>query len=214
MSKDLTLAVEEPTAADMLAILEGLAVGDAITPVALNLTDSTLTFERYEAIGRMLGAMGRSVRWWVGDWLVFGDAVYGELMAQAVGATGLAETTLLNYRWVAERVPKSRRRHEVSFSCHTEVAPLKAAQQKKWLAVASREQLTQRELRARIRDSGDMPENGSAGGSRTVGAGRASAELEKIARDIWTQAQPDHEGYYRVPGEVMARLAAAIGEGE
>jgi hypothetical protein len=38
--------------------------------------------------GHRIGRMGRSVGWWIGDWLRFGNARYGEKYTRAMKITG------------------------------------------------------------------------------------------------------------------------------
>jgi len=51
--------------------------------------------------------------WWVGDWLNYGEARYGEMYSQAIEITGYASQTLADAKWVASRIEPSRR-HENS----------------------------------------------------------------------------------------------------
>ena len=60
----------------------------------------------------------------IGDWLVYGEHTYGEMYAQALDATGFSYGTLANQVYVAQRFDFSRRRENLSFSHHQEVAAL------------------------------------------------------------------------------------------
>ena len=102
-------------------------------------------------IGCKLQSVSRSVMWWIGDWLRFGDGKWGETSAQAVSMTGRQEQTLLDAQWVASKfVDNSRRREELSWSHHKEVAALPPAEADELLDLAEREGLSTRELRAEV----------------------------------------------------------------
>ena len=62
----------------------------------------------------------------IGDALRYGERRWGETYAQVMDATGMAYQTLANAKWVASRVPVQRRRTELSWSHHAEVASLEA----------------------------------------------------------------------------------------
>jgi len=141
-----TVAVREPL--DLLTRLE--REGKA-TPTALILTDD-LDFDSYEALGRYLGALRDATAWWIGDWLIFGEFVYGEKYAQAVEATGRSKQTLKNYAWVASKVPASRRKATLSWSHHEAIAKLDPREQRTWLGRAEKQGWSIEELRGAMRE--------------------------------------------------------------
>ena len=110
-----------------------------------------LEYEKYEALGGMLGALHQMNSFLIGDWLNYGEHTYGEKYAQAAERVGLSPQTLANYASIAKRVPPNRRRVGVSFSIHAEVAALSPNDQRHWLKVAEEEGLSKMELRDRIR---------------------------------------------------------------
>ena len=110
-----------------------------------------LSFADWVAQGRRLGLMGRSVGWWIGDWLRYGNAAYGERYARAARVTGYDVQTLMNMVYVASHIEPSRRREKLSFSHHAEVVALPAQEQDAWLEHAERERLSVRCLRAEMR---------------------------------------------------------------
>lgn len=142
----MSIAVREPAALELLAALER---SGAITPTSLHLEPET-RYETWEALGTMLGRLNRTSSWLIGDWLVFGDLVYGERYAQAAEDTGLAPQTLMNLASIARRVPPERRREHLPFSTHAIVAPLSARDQERWLTRAEDEGWSRRELKAAI----------------------------------------------------------------
>jgi len=106
--------------------------GVELTRTSLALPDD-LPFDDWQRLGTTLKDIEKSVQWWIGDWLNFGERRYGETYAQAVDATDYEAGTLRNAKWVASKVEMSRRRDNLSFSHHQEVAPLEPGEQDEWL---------------------------------------------------------------------------------
>lgn len=197
---------EQQQAVQMMLALEEAG---ALTETSLDLTDPDLPFARYEALGGLLGAVKRRSSWWIGDWLNFGEGVYGEAFAQAVAATGLNEQTLLHYQFVCRQVPNSRRYADLAFGVHALVARLEPREQTGWLRKASRKGWGEKELREamKAKRSETQPQlipDGEEGTDRT-----AVVEVAKaIIRDAVAYVDGQH---YLVPNEDIARLRAALG---
>jgi hypothetical protein len=126
--------------------------GVTASPVGLAINDPSLPFEDFEMIFRRAAALGDAARWLLGDILLFGRGKYGEAYAQLLGDGTISERQLNRYRYVCERVARSRRRKNLSFSHHEEVAPLEPAQQERLLARAAQERLSIADLREDVRD--------------------------------------------------------------
>jgi len=77
------------------------------------------------------------LRWRVGDALVFGERKYGEMYAQALDDSTLSYSSLTSARYVAARVESCRRRQNLPWSWHADVAALSPAEQVRVLALAS-----------------------------------------------------------------------------
>jgi hypothetical protein len=112
---------------------------------------ASISFAEWIDQGRRLGRMGRGIGWWIGDWLRFGNAAYGERYAPAARATGYDRQSLMNMVYVASSIEPSRRREKLSFSHHAEIAALDPADQDRWLERAERDRLSVRCLREAIR---------------------------------------------------------------
>ncbi len=82
-----------------------------------------LSFEKWAAIGAVLGELEKRIQWLVGDWYRYGEHRYGEAASQAA-PTGLSAKSVQNMAYVADRIEPSRRREGVPFSHHAEVAAL------------------------------------------------------------------------------------------
>jgi N6-adenosine-specific RNA methylase IME4 len=91
--------------------------------VGLQLPDD-LSFEDWQNIGRQLQFYERAIMWHIGDWLRYGERKWGERYAQAIEDTGYSAQSLMDSRWVAQRIEFSRRRENLSWSHHKEVAAL------------------------------------------------------------------------------------------
>lgn len=193
-----------------------------VTDVGLVITNPDLSFDRWVEYGRACGEIHRLPGFLIGDWLLFGEALYGEDYAQAVEptredrydvvhrVTGLSPETLSNYASVCRNVRHDRRRAELTFSHHDEVRKLEPDDQVRWLQLAIDEGLSARELRQRIKDAlaGDPPAPGFDGGPERVPRGR---QLEDAADLVLTAAQKGPDGAYEVPAEPLHVLAAARG---
>src|SRR4051812_45810469 len=119
-----------------------------------------MSFEQWVLHGRRLGAIGRGVGWWIGDWLRFGNARYGEKYVQASKITGYDVQTLMNMVYVASSVDVSRRREHLSWSHHAEVAALEPEEQERWLDRVEEGRFSVHDLRALVREArrGNAPE--------------------------------------------------------
>src|SRR5439155_5100733 len=100
--------------------------------------------------GRRLGVVGRAAGWWIGDWLRYGNDRFGERYARASRITGYDAQTLMNMVYVASRYEASRRRENLSWSHHAEVAALPDEEQERWLTRAEADRLSVRCLREEI----------------------------------------------------------------
>ena len=132
----------------------GDALVDTPGPIVLHKTGlevvGELAFDEWRQFGANLTAVQGSIHWWIGDWLNFGERKYGETYAQAVDETGFDNQTLRIDAWVASRIELFRRRNNLSFAHHQEVASLPQEQQERWLARAETESMSRAELRREI----------------------------------------------------------------
>jgi hypothetical protein len=103
------------------------------------------------ATGRRLGAIGRCSQWWIGDWIRYGSARWGEKYVEAARVTGYDVASLRNMAWVAAQFDPSLRSDKLSWSHHVLLAPLGADEQERWLDRAARERLSVADLRTELR---------------------------------------------------------------
>lgn len=102
-------------------------------------------------MGRRFGEIGRCSQWWLGDWIKYGNAKFGERYSRAMKLTGYDVQSLMNMVYVASRFEISRRRENLSWSHHATLAPLDVAEQEHWLTRAIAEKLSVADLRVELR---------------------------------------------------------------
>jgi hypothetical protein len=120
------------------------------------------------ATGRRLGAIGRCSQWWIGDWVRYGTARWGEKYAEAARVTGYDVASLRNMAWVASRFDLSLRNDKLTWSHHVLLAPLEPDQQREWLRRASEERLSVADLRLELRGLRDGGRGSSGDGAAAV----------------------------------------------
>jgi hypothetical protein len=114
-----------------------------------------MSFEDWCEAGAKLGRFAEAVQWWIGDWLNYGAVTYGEKYSQALAATGYEYGSLRNMASVAGEFDLSRRRDNLSWSHHAEVAGLGPAEQEAVLDQAEREGWTRQQLRSATHGNGN-----------------------------------------------------------
>lgn len=101
--------------------------------------------------GPRIGVVSKGANWWLGDWVRFGHRRFDQRYRQAAELTGYDAQTLMNLAYVAGRFEISRRRENISWSHHAELAKLQPATQDAWLDRVTTEHLSIRKLRAELR---------------------------------------------------------------
>lgn len=204
-----------------------LDLGALTDPVSLTFDDPGLTYEDWELVGRMTGAIGNAYQWWIGDWLRAGETLFGEQAAQAsdttdtrfdlaLRVTGREASTLASIRSVAERVPRERRRGELSFAHHQEVAGLPPEEQIMWLerALQAQPRWTRTQLREAMRAERARVEGQQTTLSSPAAERRTTVyqRVEGAAQELLRLAQPLADGRRAAPEEAWVKLAEAFGE--
>ena len=93
------------------------------------------TFEEWQNCGEFLKQAEKSVQFWIGDWLNYGEKKYGETYSQAIDITGQEYQTIANQKWVSSKVEFSLRRENLSFGHHALVASMPPSEQDNWLNI-------------------------------------------------------------------------------
>jgi len=105
------------------------------------------TFEQWQECGRFIRKAEGAVHFWIGDWVNYGEPNFGEKYTQALEETGFDYDTLRHDAYVASHVDLCRRRHNLSWAIHAEVAPFEPEEQEELLKKAEELRLTRKELR-------------------------------------------------------------------
>lgn len=141
------------SAATFEVILPGNAL--VLAPEARYVTETPtgLRFEidtPLEVVGAIIERLSRQhkrIEWALGDAMNFAEHRYGDTYAQWADETGLSENTLATIKWVAGAVESSRRREDVGWSHHREVAALPPEKQDALLERAADKGMTRWEVR-------------------------------------------------------------------
>lgn len=108
------------------------APGFVMTPIGLVINGNP-AFEEWELCGRRLALVEKAIHWAIGDWLNYGEQRWGEMYAQVIDEENFSYQTLRKDKYVALSVALFRRRNKLSWSHHSEVAPLAPSEQNYWL---------------------------------------------------------------------------------
>jgi hypothetical protein len=99
---------------------------------------AAMSIDAWRDIGERISRISDASTWWLGDWIVYGQAKYPDRYKRAIDETGLDYQTLRNYAWIARKFGAPRRRGKLSIQHHIEVAFLPEAEQDVWLDRAER----------------------------------------------------------------------------
>jgi hypothetical protein len=168
-----------------------------------------MSFRDWAAVGRRLSHVSSRATWALGDWLLFGERAYGTRYRTAVEATNLDYQTLRNYAWVAGSFAPHRRRPELSFQHHAELAALPEIEQDLWLNRAVGEGWSRNELRRRVRAKRDGTDPEATRPALVV---RVELSLEDELR--WRQAadstKMDLTAWLRTVADLAAEAALEL----
>ena len=119
--------------------------------------DQQLPYEKWKNILDFAKTVNGASMFWIGDALNYGYALYGEMTSQEEGDGKYKYSTLRNAKWVSSVMKLSRRRDNLSFAHHREVAALPQEGHEYWLNKAESEGLNRKELRRQIKESKKPP---------------------------------------------------------
>lgn len=108
------------------------------------------TFEDWLGCGEFINRAKGAVHFWIGDWLNIGEKKWGEKYLQAIKETGYDYQTLRNDKWIASKVDFSRRRDNLTFSHHAEVAEMEPEEQDRLLTYAEENKLDSKAFRSYV----------------------------------------------------------------
>ncbi len=107
----------------------------------------------WKTLGGQLRLAEGAIQWWIGDWLNYGEKTYGEKYTEALENTDYGYQSLRNMKYVAASIELSRRKDNLSWYHHAEVAALPPAEQDRLLAWAEKVKASVREVRTRTRNA-------------------------------------------------------------
>jgi hypothetical protein len=125
--------------------------GFTFGPTGIVKVDGAPTFAEWKEVGKAIRLMEKMIHWIIGDWLNYGERTYGQKYQEAEEQTGFEYGTLANDKYVAGQVEFSRRRENLSWAHHAEVAALESIQQDIVLLAAEQQGLTRQDLRRLVR---------------------------------------------------------------
>ena len=200
---------EQQTAIQLMLDLEAAGM---LSPVALTILDPNLAYDKAEALATFWGSVNRRCAWYIGDFLLYCEAIYPHEWPQIAAATGLTEQVLQHRMFVCKNVPPERRVNGLAFSCHALVARKPASEQAYWLNEAATRgwgyvhlrdamQSVRREEQPALipPDPAEPPHDTGINVTLLLEAAQA------VIRDGHVE-----DGYVRVPVESFERLRAAF----
>jgi len=96
----------------------GIEIGSfRILPTGLQIADG-VSVEEWQAFGKHIHMMETSIQWIIGDWLAYGERVYGKTYQDVSELTGYSYETLRNLVWVARQFNLSYRYDKLSHTHH------------------------------------------------------------------------------------------------
>ena len=130
-----------------------------ISPTGMQIT-SELTFQEWSELATHIGRAARSVAFIIGDWLVYGQSLFGTdgfpdkqvdpaSYELAVAATGLDRSTLQNYAYVSRSIPHSLRTERLSWEHHRLLAKLPEGDMRDWIDACVAEEDAGRKMSTR-----------------------------------------------------------------
>ncbi len=167
-----------------------------------------ISYERAEALGRLIWEVGDGIEWAQGDWLAGTEDVFPEQHSQlwedAMGQ--LDEKTKMQRIRVSKAFPKPRRYPQLTWSHHRAVYAAPEDVQDYWLRQAVEHGWPRWRMEEAIRDAKEETA-GPPAPTRAYVMERAVEAAEAAFR----AAQRTDDGFYLVPASEWDAMAAALG---
>lgn len=143
---------EEKSDCRMLEIFQrgGELLRYSIDEVSLIMPDG-VDFHTVEGMVFKMKGISDSIRFWLGDLVVYSERNHKELHSQLLDEMDYSKQSISDMMWVSKRVAASVRRKELTWSHHREVAKLPMEEQRRFLDIAVREKLSVLALREMIK---------------------------------------------------------------
>jgi len=127
-----------------------LAFPGSLSPTAMELQPG-LSKQAWLEAGRRLALIERANRWWIGDYLNYGERSYGNTYTEALRLFELDYDTLAQYKWMAGEYEPCTRVQNLRYAHHRVVAALEPEARQHWLVLAEAKHWSERELKAQIK---------------------------------------------------------------
>jgi len=116
-----------------------------------------LTRSEWLEAGRTFALLERANRWWIGDYLNYGEKNYGETYTEALDLFEVEYSALAHYKWLAATYESCTRVQNLKWSHHRVVAALEPDIRQYWLERAEAHGWSERELKARVKGEKAKP---------------------------------------------------------
>lgn len=126
----------------------------AVTDTGITFDDSTPFYDwmkKGEELHLIIKLFDKNVRWWLGDWILFGEHKFADRYTQALESSMYSIGTIRNCVYVCRNVPPHVRNKNLQFEHHYAVAKLDEPEQIKWLELAEKNAWTLSEMRKHMR---------------------------------------------------------------
>lgn len=163
-------------------IIDGLAL---TSDVGMSLAKD-LSYAEWEQVGFKLANFGRSMQWWIGDWINYGSKKYGETYKAAIEATGFSYHSVTKFSSVCNEFEVCRRRQTLTFQHHLEVWGLEKQDQDELLEIAERDGLSCAKLRELVRQKKGLANTQKASELQLVENQSTDNETGTAASDDWS----------------------------
>jgi hypothetical protein len=161
--------------------------------------------EQYQAIGRGFDSIQDAAKFWIGDWILQGEALWGEEVYQYIEAINISEASRQQYARIAQRIPAERRVEGLSWSHHRAVVALEPDEQDLWLKRALDSGWSKFELEEHLREQREHTE------STTVREHVRRTGIAAAAEALYVASiKKDDEGYLH-PVACHEQLREALG---
>lgn len=104
------------------ALVKAAGVSDAKASEVSLVLPPDLSQDEWVRLGTALGKLDRGMRWWLGDWCLYGERRWGETYAEGIKASGLDGESVRKATQVARMFQIGRRRPELHWTHHAECA--------------------------------------------------------------------------------------------
>jgi hypothetical protein len=176
------------------------------TEVGWTPPEQELEYGDWEQLYGAFAQIQASINWIIGDYLVYGEAHYGEEAAQAVSPLQWEPQRVANCKWVSKAIPMASRIIGLSWTHHSLVASLPERSRDYWLQRASSEKMSTEQLRKLLKTTQQTIENGTTPEPEAAIYSTDLPEVEEFSLD----ALPDVVQTHGTTKPSSARIVVTI----